>query len=332
MIRVYKEFLEKAMVCLAYLKLTGIELRDAASYAQDRGRSLEGLVNHDRLVTASYSILKGASASGVSDSVDEMLALMDKQLEQHGGDLGEQKYADLIDVMVNVLQLPYLRSNFNSKRLEQMKRALLLPDELNALKVNLKKKERYCMGCNHQFKNGESVVYSMGDGGDPGLLCTTCLQPQWIRCQRCEGWVPLTEKDRGFFRRKFNCGQHAEGGLATPAGNPIDVEEGLPPWGPPEPTPYRVTPTTTVTTGTEAAPTTVEQDRTSAAYRRFFGNDGILNETQAPPVYAVDNGPAVAAAAPRNQNRFTPPEGVGGGTPDPQNAYRRVVFNPRGRR
>ena len=129
----------------------------------------------------------------------ELADLLDKQLSQ-----SENYDKDLIDVMVEVLQLPYTQNRLTVNTLLKLKRALLLPDEFNALREELKRKELYCMGCNRSLQDQEVTVIRR-DGGDIRLYCAACSKPNFIACKSgkhtltvgkplLNTWMKATEK------------------------------------------------------------------------------------------------------------------------------------------
>ena len=223
MIRVYREFLQKVLVVLAYIKVRQGNGNPAPSFdemsglVRDRMGTYPDGVDPEQVQVATYRMQLGKAESGLDDTIDEMMAMVSKQLKEAQDGSNEGNYSDLIDTLVTVLQLPYARNTLSGKTMQSLKKALLLPSELNGIKETLKKKERHCAGCGHKFVSSEVATITTGEQDEGLLMCIKCIIPTYIRCSGCDKVVALSDKDRKFFTRKFDCGTHS-----TPAG----VEQG----------------------------------------------------------------------------------------------------------
>jgi hypothetical protein len=135
--------------------------------------------------------------------------------------------ATLIDTLVDVLQLPYLRNLITPEMVKSLRRAILVPSEAMGLAERLRKRESGCVRCGHTFRSHEMAV-AYRNPGDEGMVfyCHRCIQPDLVACQHqdCNQAVPM----RNAYVRKnvskgIDCGEHTPAADAANPNAPVVV-------------------------------------------------------------------------------------------------------------
>lgn len=123
---------------------------------------------------------------------------------------------DLLDTLAAILQMPYPRNHFGPKTLQQLKTALLRPDELTGVN-KVKLQELACAGCAHVFQSGEMVTIQVEPGQQAILQCRNCQHPESVVCTHCLNTAPLGKKVFSVLNKAvFDCGEHQEGQVEPP--------------------------------------------------------------------------------------------------------------------
>jgi hypothetical protein len=180
--RVYKDFLRRCLLVLLHYRDLGYGVKQADSYANDywRKRSVSGKGTPEsraKIQKLLNFLDGGADYSYQTQNIDEMIDQIADQLETCEEAVNDR---DLIDTMVRILQLPYARSILSGNTLQMLRAAILLPDELIALKSQLKE-NMSCIGCGHKLLHGEMAIYShQGEGSNHGFLCSRCQKPSFV--------------------------------------------------------------------------------------------------------------------------------------------------------
>ena len=209
MIRQYREFFEKVFLTLLYLQYRkGTTPRDVVQNAVDYWHH-PGSVGHfegiEKVQRCAQHILENGHALG-EGMYDEMIVELADQLLVDS----EKGFKDgsLIDRLVRILGLPYARNTLNSRVLVDLRKALLLPDEMAQLGERLEQKEMRCAGCTHQFVNHEMVTVSK-DGHDTLIHCMKCHRPSFVPCLKCDDRaVAVDKKLHKLLEQQWDCGYH----------------------------------------------------------------------------------------------------------------------------
>lgn len=226
MIRVYRQFAERTLLCLLTLRgRVGYDLAHVISYIADRyGEGEEGSGS-----TLQRQVQRIVHSAGVQEqSIDEMISDLVEQIAQDGQSPGD---GDLIDRIVEGLQLPYARNAFSRNRLQELRMALLLPEEMAKVNTRLRQREMTCLSCQHVFAGNEMATIIL-EGPDVGLYCTRCAKPQFVACDRCErAHVGLNKRLANALTQPWDCGGHEGKSVEEPP--QIEGGRNLPPPGAP---------------------------------------------------------------------------------------------------
>lgn len=186
MIRLYRDFMEVVLMGLIYMRDSiGDNTGAALNHTYQRYRG-QGVGNTTPELTAVIRSAYDRNQCELTwtEIINEIAAQihqrMGLQLKPGTGD------KDLIDTIVRTIQLPHCRSMLSGEALNNLRRALLLPDELAGLNERLKAEELSCCGCGKRLATREMVTI-VNDGGDRNnravsLLCAGCYLPEYIAC------------------------------------------------------------------------------------------------------------------------------------------------------
>ena len=98
--------------------------------------------------------------------------------------------------------MPHARGVLSGKLLEQLRKAILLPDERVKLAEMVEARELCCMSCGRTLHTREMVSY-VGTGL---FICHNCDVPVMVACSKCrEGAVMLPDKLYKAYQRARTC-------------------------------------------------------------------------------------------------------------------------------
>lgn len=198
MIRMYRKMAQDLFQVVSWVHDQGFKNISRVREANRIRRTLPG--EKEEYSVAITTALKSAyEYSRGEDELGPVVLDIAKMLnnERFQGDADR----DLIDIIVNTLQLPYPRNLLGGKTLEQLSRAILLPEELGKLTSRLKEREMSCGNCGKELHVGESVTIQ-GEGKSRSLMCTVCYTPELFACGCRKGVGPFPQK----FRRALEKG------------------------------------------------------------------------------------------------------------------------------
>jgi uncharacterized CHY-type Zn-finger protein len=210
------------MMTLMYLKDSQVKFENIYTTVADRwsGRGVEG--HSDAAVALVKDIRENYGFRGLATENNEML---DQLVEQLSADTND---VDLIDTIVRILGLPYVANSISEKTLTSLKKAILLPAELIALKNQLKEQELFCGNCHRALTNGEMVTFNKGGYGNKDLVnfwCVNCKTPDYVACPNCkEHVIDVPVGVTKGLRKRHQC-ESCVGGVnevpAQPAAEPV---------------------------------------------------------------------------------------------------------------
>lgn len=192
MVRLYAKEAKFLTLVLSYFRDSmGLRPQDIIDHYRNSG---------DKRLKGFASVLYGMAGEIDRNSVtnDGMIETLVQQIyekdPQHDG--------DLIELIVGVLGLEYTRNRLPSGAIEDLRKAILLPDELRKLKEKLQEKELKC-ACGHRFQDGELTTLSINREG-VFIACARCRLPQYVVCFKktgCQDLASIDERDLGRIRR-----------------------------------------------------------------------------------------------------------------------------------
>ncbi len=176
MFRVYKDFLQRVLlICLHYQEL-GYDLSSTRNYVNQHWyeRRYNGVEPEKAdSIRNSLGFLDSEEFTVKGHSCLDMVLLIGKQLKG-----GEPRDRDLIDTIVKAVSLPYAKNSFAGSTIQYLREAILIPEEIAALKLSLQK-EMSCTLCGHKFIRGEMST-AMINGNDKSFICTRCTKPSFL--------------------------------------------------------------------------------------------------------------------------------------------------------
>jgi hypothetical protein len=112
---------------------------------------------------------------------------------------------DLIERIADILKLPW-STNLLHSQVSQLRKALLLPDELGKALTSMKNLEWHCGGCGRPICPSELVTTHNTSGGNV-IYCARCVQPTQIACSGCkEGAAALPRSVATALTKSYDCG------------------------------------------------------------------------------------------------------------------------------
>lgn len=123
---------------------------------------------------------------------------------------GEAGEGDLIDQVISLVQVTNGKNVLGGQTLNNLRAALLLPNERAKFAAQAAKREGCCGRCGKKMVSGEIATFH-NDGYGPYMACIVCIKPQFQPCSKCG---EIIEVDRGITRAlgKMNaCPKHGPG-------------------------------------------------------------------------------------------------------------------------
>ena len=192
MVRLYASLVEYMLLALLYVKdtagtrATEIVFDNAVSNWYKPKYSNEG---YHKVVALVRNMLDTRPMSSFGE-IDDAIKTTQESLATYNSPVSFRD-SDLIELIVKTLQLPHARAALSGKALEQLKRAILLPDERAKLNEIIEAKELACIGCGRRLQRGEMMMYA----GDGQFFCHNCEIPNIVACSKCkEGVIELPDK------------------------------------------------------------------------------------------------------------------------------------------
>ena len=153
---------------------------------------------------------------GVANAVgydSQLIEYMTDQLNraiQNQDQNGSYEYGALIDEIIRIIGTPFSRNILNENMIIQLKKALLLPSDLNKLKATLDKTELHCAACRRGLVSGEMVTYHHDNNNDgrasqPVLYCVTCSNPEICVCSVCGETSKMTRPFITALKKQVKC-------------------------------------------------------------------------------------------------------------------------------
>lgn len=178
MLRVYKDFLRRVFVVLIHYREMGYTYANANAtvyenlFSRNEWRGGKPSEN-DKLHRSLRFLESGEYNNGTIPSLTELIDQIAKQLDGEG----TSNDRDLIDTIVKLLGLPYCRNVLGGSNLNNLREALLIPEEISAFKAEISK-EMFCGTCGHHFEMGEMTTFTTNGRGPGGIfVCTRCRIP-----------------------------------------------------------------------------------------------------------------------------------------------------------
>lgn len=185
MYRVYKDFLRRVLLISLHYRDLGYTFKNSQSYAHDYWYKSRRSGNCPADEYQRYRNLLVFLETGEFDYTAQPMGDMIEQVVKQLEGSGENRDRDLVDTIVRVLNLPHARNILSGSTLQMIRSAILLPDELVALKAQLKD-GMACMACGHKILSGEMTVYH-SQGESSGFYCSRCQKPAYVASETDAG-------------------------------------------------------------------------------------------------------------------------------------------------
>ena len=205
MLKFYRDTIEMVLIHLMHLKLRGV--RNGQGLIRDVTNSPNNFSSAQNMLAA--QIIGGSVSSRFDAPIIEIIETLTESLNQTHG---KHHDSDLIEQIVKVLQLPFAGNTLSGKTLDQLRKALLLPDEYAGLVDRLNRRELSCAACKRTLQDGEMVSIS-ADRGTNLVVCGICRSPEYIRCSGChETLIEVQPKMKNALAKSGVCVNCASGG------------------------------------------------------------------------------------------------------------------------
>jgi hypothetical protein len=198
MIRMYNNIAEQLLVALVYLRYrlgrnSSAAFNELSPFASDvvNGRLRDVELGPEVQQSLVRTLDRNPLDTTFTDIIDQLV----KQLNEGAGPVKTHD-KDLIETVVRLLQLDYVKNKLSSENIGRLRAAILLPSELATLRTHLNN-EMTC-SCGHKFQHGE-MASILGNGPDGGakVTCINCYRPEWIACANGKHSV---EAPKGFYK------------------------------------------------------------------------------------------------------------------------------------
>ena len=162
-------------------------------------------------------------------NLNMLIALLTEQISKADNPNSDHS---VIDEILRILQSPYGRNQFSGETIKLLRRAVLMPDEIVALRAQLEKVEGKCAGCGREFRSGEVTTYVAQEGNrnlERVFFCLACHPPDYVRCQKCGDFHGLSRSLRENLRKSPKCPGPRPGlPNAIPGPAPVNVHQAAP--------------------------------------------------------------------------------------------------------
>ena len=217
MVRLYDQQAKFLTLLLFYLRdAQGIEPYDIVRYFIERSsRHAKG----DGAFCKSLAEDLGNSRKDLDAT--ELITTLLKQVY----DKPDTHDSDLVETVVAFLQLEHVRNRMDGEMFQQLRKAILLPEELRSVKEKLATKELRC-SCGHRYHDGELTTLSLSRDG-VFISCARCRLPSVVVCFKKDGCDNLSRIDNRDMARitRSSCADHkAKDAAAT---DPTVVQESV---------------------------------------------------------------------------------------------------------
>ena len=221
MVRLYDDQARLVMLALAYLEHSVEANSTYLCKYVSRNPSFDKLnpVETQQLSHATSTLLqRGAPELG---EVSKVLAAQINKDNGHD--------SDLVETIVSYLGLQHPRNRgITGGHLEELRRAILLPEELRTLKEKIKANELECPQCRHRFQDGEMLTVTVDRAGAT-LNCVRCRLPMYVVCMKGapgdEGHESVATLDQRDLQRiaRTTCYTHKAGNTEAGTVDATDV-------------------------------------------------------------------------------------------------------------
>src|SRR6267154_2992839 len=230
MFRVNNKFISQIFLTLLYWRdqwdekpQSGERIRDSASrgWASANARS-DNLQHHPGWYSTVLNVFDIMGGDDFDFDSHKLLDELSTQINQKVNSRGDHD-GDLIDTMVKILKSPRGLNILSGKNLDQLRKAILLPEELAGLKTKLSKNELSCGSCGRELKSGDMLTMTRDMSGVAVISCTICSIPRFIPCpNKCENHIELSPSLRKSIQRTTEtkcqtCAEKKKSKLAEPA-------------------------------------------------------------------------------------------------------------------
>lgn len=181
----------------------------------------QAMAIHQRNIPEFWTIVDQTHGRPGDDSVGEVLGMILDQLRSTGSDY--DSYPGLLDSIVEVLMHPYCRNLLSGGYLEELRHAILRPEEHRQVQQN---RVLSCGSCGHRFVVNELGTLA-GSGDQLHFVCSLCATPTYKACSadpRCDVRVNLNKSTLTDIQFRANCAHHqkkttkAEESMPAPSG------------------------------------------------------------------------------------------------------------------
>ena len=218
MVRLYDQQAKFLTLLLFYMRdAQGVEPYDVVRYFIERSN------RHAKGDGAFYKRLAEDLGNSRKDlDATELITTLLKQAY----DKPDTHDGDLVETIVDFLQLEHVRNRMDSEMLQQLRKAILLPEELRSVKEKLATKELRC-SCGHRYHDGELTTLSLSRDG-VFISCARCRLPSLVVCFKKDGCDNLSRIDNRDLARitRSICHDHKEAKDAA-ATDPTVVQESV---------------------------------------------------------------------------------------------------------
>src|SRR6267154_1208203 len=230
MFRVNNKFISQIFLTLLYWRdqwdekpQSGERIRDSASrgWASADARS-DNVQHHPGWHSTVLNVFDIMGGDDFDFDSHKLLDELSTQINQKVNSRGDHD-GDLIDTMVKILKSPRGLNILSGKNLDQLRKAILLPEELAGLKTKLSKNELSCGSCGRELKSGDMLTMTRDMSGVAVISCTICSIPRFIPCpNKCENHIELSPSLRKSIQRTTEtkcqtCAEKKKSKLAEPA-------------------------------------------------------------------------------------------------------------------
>ena len=228
MIRIFDGCAKQLLMVLAVFRgKFGRDISSQEIAGMFRQRSDKGLeLGQDDSTKQLNSTVEYLSNSPDEPSLDDLINQICEQVRGAAFN-GTDTDVDFIDTIVQILQLQFGKNTISGKGMERLRKAILLPAELAALKLHLRDQVLSCAACGVELRGNSLVVLHKDNDAGPELMCLECSFAKHgsnITCRVChENGVQLTKKGIGFLL-SLMCGGCKNREKKVPEPGPVPFE------------------------------------------------------------------------------------------------------------
>lgn len=220
MVRMYRDLAEQIFMLLLNARYNaGIDLGDSYSFAMNQwyrpGGDNQGTPGKKKNQYYARMVMDHGCGDDAPPNAEQIISTLGEMIKQEAI-ANDRADGDLIDKIVSILRLPHTRNVLTGRTLEQLRDALLLPEETSKFNQSVSPNAMTCADCKHRFVSNELVTIVLEDRNGPIYYCRRCSPATYTVCSKCSDTVSLDRSQIRSLNKECLCGKNHDEVAAEP--------------------------------------------------------------------------------------------------------------------